>query len=77
MQDKDKTTSAEHRGLQDDTALGLSDLPVRGDYELPQVVKGRMLCISHGQVCYRRVSFTGEKEWVCPDERHWKPIQDS
>jgi hypothetical protein len=61
----------------DTSPFGLSDLPSRGDYKLPQVSRGRMLCTSHGQVCYRRVSFTGEKEWVCPDERHRKPILDS
>ena len=57
--------------------FGLSDSPSTGGYQLPQVVKGRMLCTSHGQVCYRRISYTGEKKWICPDERHRKPILDS
>ena len=51
--------------------------PFRGKYQLPQVAKGRMLCTSHGQICYRRVSYIGEKEWICPDERHRKAIQDT
>jgi hypothetical protein len=45
------------------------------DYQLTEVVRGRMLCLSHGRVCYRRVSMIGEKEWVCPDERHRRPIR--
>ncbi len=57
--------------------FGLPDPPPTTRYQLPQVVKGRMLCTSHGQVCYRRISYTGEKEWICPDERHRPPIQDT
>jgi len=54
-----------------------TSLTSQGRYELPQVSKGRMLCTSHGQICYRRISYTGEKEWICPDERHRRPIQDT
>ncbi len=43
--------------------------------ELPGIVRGRMFCLMHGRECYRRISITGESEWVCPDERHGKPIR--
>ena len=65
---------------EDDGAAGPVDptsLPSQGKYQLPEVTKGRMLCTSHGQICYRRISYTGEKEWICPDERHRRPIQDT
>ncbi len=77
MNDEEDATSKDFQTPNDGSAFGTSDLPARGEFQLPQIVRGRMLCISHGQVCYRRVSFTGEKEWVCPDERHRKAIQDS
>jgi len=59
------------------TPFDLSYSQPTENYHLSQVVKGRMLCTSHGQVCYRRMSYTGEKEWICPDERHRKSIQDT
>jgi hypothetical protein len=46
-------------------------------HELPEVVHGRMLCVAHGRMCYRRVSRVGVGEWVCPDERHGTPIKAS
>jgi hypothetical protein len=46
-------------------------------HELPQVVHGRMLCVAHGHMCYRRVSIVGVGEWICPDERHAMPIKSS
>ena len=44
---------------------------------LPEVVHGRMLCVVHGRMCYRRISTMRSGEWVCPDERHEKAIGDS
>src|SRR4029077_4542745 len=50
----------------------------RGDvHKLPEVVHGRMLCVTHGRVCYQRISKVGLGEWICPDERHGKPIKSS
>jgi hypothetical protein len=46
-------------------------------HELPDVVHGRMLCVAHGRMCYRRISMVGVGEWVCPDERHGTPIKGS
>lgn len=57
--------------------IGVSDLPWSEQYQLAEIARGRMLCVNHGRVCYSRVFFTGEKEWICPDERHRKPIRDS
>jgi len=44
-------------------------------HKLPEVVRGRMLCVAHGQMCYRRTSKVGVGEWICPDERHGTPIR--
>jgi hypothetical protein len=41
---------------------------------LPNVVRGRMFCVSHGRQCYRGMSLVGENVWICPDERHSNPI---
>ena len=60
-----------------DLSIGGPDVPHGEAYQLGDIVRGRMLCMHHGRICYRRVSFTGEREWVCPDERHGKPIRDS
>jgi hypothetical protein len=46
-------------------------------HKLPEVVHGRMLCVAHGRMCYRRVSRVGVGEWICPDERHGTPIKSS
>ena len=51
--------------------------PDADEYQLTEVARGRMLCIVHGRVCYRRVAIIGESEWVCPDERHRKPLRSS
>jgi hypothetical protein len=40
------------------------------DVSLPDVARGRLFCLSHGRLCYRQFSITGDREWVCPDERH-------
>ena len=61
---------------EDPAGVRASDLIETEEYHLVAVDRGRMLCVNHGRVCYRRVHFTGEKEWVCPDERHRKPIQN-
>ena len=45
------------------------------EYQLTEIARGRMLCILHGRVCYRRLTIIGENEWVCPDERHRKPTR--
>ncbi len=49
----------------------------RDMHKLPEVVQGRMLCVAHGRLCYRRISRVGVGEWICPDERHGMPIQSS
>ena len=49
----------------------------RDVHELPEVVHGRMLCVIHGRMCYRRISRVGVGEWICPDERHGTPIKSS
>jgi len=46
-------------------------------HKLPEVVHGRMLCLVHGRMCYRRISRVGVGEWICPDERHQIPIRSS
>jgi len=46
-------------------------------HKLPEVVNGRMLCVAHGRMCYRRMSRVGIGEWICPDERHGTPIKSS
>ena len=62
------------------TPLGENRLPGRaGDrhlegHNLPNVGRGRMLCVVHGRMCYRRISQVGIGEWICPDERHLAPI---
>ena len=63
----------------DFTPLGEDDLPGRCDvneegHTLPEVMRGRMLCVTHGRLCYRRISPVGMGEWICPDERHLAPI---
>ena len=56
--------------------LGPSNGEARRDvHKLPEVVRGRMLCVAHGQMCYRRMSKVGVGEWICPDERHGTPIK--
>jgi hypothetical protein len=50
---------------------------LRDAHELPEVVHGRMLCVTHGRMCYRRISRVGVGEWICPDERHGTPIKSS
>ena len=47
------------------------------DYRLTEIIRGRMFCLAHGRECYRRAATIGESEWVCPDERHRKPILNS
>ena len=49
----------------------------REAHDLPEVVRGRMLCVTHGRMCYRRISRVGAGEWICPDERHLSPIAGS
>jgi hypothetical protein len=49
----------------------------RNVHKLPEVVHGRMLCVAHGRMCYRRFSRVGVGEWICPDERHGAPIKSS
>jgi hypothetical protein len=49
----------------------------RDVHTLPEVARGRMLCIVHGRMCYRRISRVGVGEWICPDERHRTPISAS
>ena len=51
--------------------------PETDEYRLTDVIRGRMFCLPHGRECYRRVTIVGESEWVCPDERHLKPIRSS
>ncbi len=46
--------------------------PETEEYQLTEVVRGRMFCIVHGRMCYRMVTVIGESIWVCPDERHRK-----
>ncbi len=46
-------------------------------HKLPEVVHGRMLCVVHGRMCYRRISRVDVGEWICPDERHGTPIKSS
>lgn len=41
---------------------------------LPVVFKGRMFCVVHGRQCYRARTLIGQNVWVCPDERHSKPL---
>jgi hypothetical protein len=41
---------------------------------LPEVFRGRMFCVTHGRQCYRRKAFAGDFVWVCPDERHSRPV---
>lgn len=69
---RDYLTEPEH-----ELPIGKSDPPRSEGYQLAEIVRGRMLCMHHGRVCYCRVFFTGEREWICPDERHRKPIRDS
>jgi hypothetical protein len=58
--------------------LGRSNGGSQGDlHKLPEVVHGRMLCVAHGRMCYRRMSRVGVGEWICPDERHVSPIKSS
>lgn len=65
------------------TPLGESQLPDRvsdrtlEEHDLPEVGRGRMLCVVHGRMCYRRISRVGFGEWICPDERHLTPIASS
>lgn len=66
---------AENR-LTESIASG-EERPEADGYELADVVRGRMFCLSHGRECYRRVQVVGESEWVCPDERHARPIRVS
>lgn len=47
------------------------------EYRLTEILRGRMFCLSHGRECYRRAAIIGEGEWVCPDERHMRPIRSS
>ena len=66
----------------DFTPLGESSLPSRGGlneegHTLPEVMRGRMLCVTHGRLCYRRISRVGVPEWICPDERHLTPVANS
>lgn len=42
---------------------------------LPDITRGRMFCLMHGRECYRQFSATGEGQWICPDERHLKPVK--
>ena len=61
------------------TPLGDMNPPDRGKlieegHTLPEVMRGRMLCVTHGRLCYRRISHVGIGEWICPDERHLAPI---
>ncbi len=51
--------------------------PETDEYKLNEVFRGRMFCLAHGRECYRRTGITGDNEWVCPDERHQRPIQSS
>ena len=58
--------------------LGPSNGKAQGDeHKLPEVVHGRMLCVAHGRMCYRRMSRVGIGAWICPDERHGTPIKSS
>lgn len=58
--------------------LGPSSGKIARDvHNLPEVVHGRMLCVVHGRMCYRRISRVGVGEWICPDERHGTPIKSS
>ncbi len=41
---------------------------------LPEILRGRMFCLTHGRQCYRGRAFGGEIIWICPDERHSKPL---
>ncbi|OLB46668.1 hypothetical protein AUH73_08455 [archaeon 13_1_40CM_4_53_4] len=42
---------------------------------LPEILRGRMFCVTHGRQCYRGGrTFGGEIVWICPDERHSKPL---
>jgi hypothetical protein len=41
---------------------------------LPDIFRGRMFCVAHGRQCYRGRTFGGETVWICPDERHSKPL---
>ena len=65
------------------TPLGEDGIPERlrngnqDGHKLPEVVRGRMLCVIHGLMCYRRISRMGVGEWICPDERHLNPLAGS
>jgi len=54
-----------------------SERPETDVYSLTDIFRGRMFCLSHGRECYRRAAIIGEGEWVCPDERHRKPIRSA
>jgi hypothetical protein len=61
--------------LGEPAGMGFSDGKGQQDvHNLPELVHGRMLCVAHGRMCYRRVSRVGVGEWICPDERHGTPI---
>jgi len=53
-----------------------SERPEANEYSLTDIFRGRMFCLAHGRQCYRRTGIIGS-EWVCPDERHRRPIQSS
>ncbi len=51
--------------------------PEKDDYRLTEIIRGRMFCLAHGRECYQRTKIIDNAEWVCPDERHRKPIRSS
>ncbi len=51
--------------------------PETDDYKLTEIIRGRMFCLAHGRECYQRTKIIGDAEWVCPDERHRKPVRSS
>jgi hypothetical protein len=64
--------------LGEPSRLGRSgELASEDVHRLPEVVHGRMMCVAHGRMCYRRISRVGVGEWICPDERHRTPIKGS
>ena len=56
------------------TNPAVSDEAEVKSYRLMEVVRGRMFCLAHGRQCYLRTTFLGERQWVCPDERHWESL---
>ncbi len=58
----------------EDTSMPSSEDTSMPEAMLPEILRGRMFCVTHGRQCYRGRAFGGEVIWICPDERHSKPL---